>query len=129
MIQDDREWVVATIDADEDYEFSARVTVPHDAAPGDAWLVARTDGPDVGVFNPDPVLRISDTPPPDQAPATGSAAAAAPAGQAQTEDPGARDASTSGRRIWLIAGAIGVAAVLGTWVLVRRPWLRSTRRS
>jgi hypothetical protein len=116
VVQGDKEWVVATVDADENYRFTSPVNVPQDVAPGDAQMIARKAGTLPYVSNPDPALRISSapalTPPPRDTPSSTTAL-----------EPGAatgRNESGS-QAVWLaVVAAVVVAVAAGTWVVAVR---------
>ena len=62
LTQGDAEWVLATVDADDEYEFSTEVTVPADATIGTAQLTARQAVH--GEVRPTPSAEVTITEPP-----------------------------------------------------------------
>lgn len=62
LTQGEREWVLTSVDADDEYEFSTEVTVPSDAAVGAAQLAARQAVH--GVVQPAPSAEVTITEPP-----------------------------------------------------------------
>ena len=96
-VQGEREWVLATVDADDDYGFMTQVIVPQDATPGDAELIARKPGSLSYVSNSDTTLRIS----------------AAPA----VTSPTTTDSAGSGT---VVLGLVGFAVAAGAWVVAIR---------
>ena len=60
--QGSKEWLVARGSADDQFGFSIDIRVPTDLTPGEAELTAR-HSLDIGVFNQDSVLRVSDAEP------------------------------------------------------------------
>lgn len=116
VVQGEREWVVATVDANDDYRFTTPVNVPQDATPGDAQMIARKSGTLPYVSNPDPALRISNapalTPPPRDT--TSSTTALEP-------DAATAENESGSQAVWLtIVAAVAVALAAGTWVAAVR---------
>lgn len=116
VVQGDKEWVVATVDADENYRFMSSVNVPQDATPGDAQMIARKAGTLPQVSNPDPALRISSapalTPPPRD---TQSSTTALEPGAATGQN------ESGSQAVWLaVVAAVVVALAAGTWVVAVR---------
>ena len=124
VVQGDMEWVIATVDADEEYRFSAKVTVPRDASPGEAQLLARKPGHTPAVWNPEPVLRISDAPALPPPPTTDSSPR--PSGSGSVESTSETEPSAPESRpfgMWLVAATaitVGIAAVVSAVVRRRR---------
>jgi len=125
-VQGDMEWVIATVDADEEYRFTAQVTVPWDASPGEAQLLARKPGRTPAVWNPEPVLRISDAPALPPPPTTDSSPRVSGSGSVESAsktEPSAQESQPFG--MWLVAAAavaVGTAAVVS--IVVRRRRLK-----
>lgn len=63
LTQGDNEWVLATVDADDDYSFEEKVVVPPEAEPGDTQLTAGQNEPVTNALNTETTLRISPEPP------------------------------------------------------------------
>ena len=60
LTQGDTEWVLGTVDADNQYGFEKQMVVPADASPGEAQLNARHTGAAPYIPYVEPTLRISD---------------------------------------------------------------------
>lgn len=120
VVQGEKEWVVATVDADDaddDYRFTTRVNVPQDATPGDAQMIARKAGTLPYVSNPDPALRISDAPAVTSPPTTDAPSSST----AQESDAATTENESVSPVLWLaIAAAVVVALAAGTLVVAAR---------
>ncbi len=116
VVQGELEWVVATVDADDNYTFTTRVNVPRDATPGDAQMIAREAGAVPHFSNADPALRISAAPPVSSPPTTDtSASPTTPGPDATTAE------NDSDSQAYLLAVvAVVVAFAAGTLVVVVR---------
>lgn len=117
VIQGEREWVVATVDADDDYRFTTQVDVPQDAAPGDAEMIARKAGTLPYVSNSDPALRISDAPAVESPPTTDTPSSST----AQEPEAATAENESDSKVLWLaIAAAVVGALAAGTVLIVAR---------
>lgn len=127
VVQGEREWVLETVDAGGDYGFVTRVTIPHDADPGEARLFARMpDWTDLPIVpdSPawDPPLVISTAPPVTSSSATDTTIQPIP--QEPAEESSGDSSSTELSLV--VAGAAVVAALAaGAWGVTARQ--RSTR--
>ena len=118
VVQGEKEWVVATVDADDDYRFTTQVNVPAHATPGDAQMIARKAGTLPYVSNPDPALRISNAPAVTSPPTTDTTSSTT---ALEPDAATAEDESGSQALLWLaIAAAAIVALAAGTLVVAVR---------
>lgn len=121
LTQRDREWVLATVDADDEYSFEEQVVVPPDATPGDAQLTVRSSGAAPYLPTVEPTLRISAAPaipaPPSTKPTPDPTTA-----ESSTSTPSDANSTESGSIApWLTAAAVVVAlAVVASTVAIRR---------
>lgn len=117
VVQGEKEWVVATVDADDEYRFTTPVNVPQDATPGDAQMIARNARSLPYVSNPDPALRISNAPAVTSLPTDTTLTTTA----LVADSPTAENESGS-QAVWLtLVAALVVALAAGTQVAsVRR---------
>lgn len=116
VVQGEEEWIVATIDADDDYRFTTPVNVPQDATPGDAQMIARKAGTLPYVSNPDPDLRISNAPAVTPPPTDNTLSTNAPDPEAATAEN-----ESGSQAVWLtVVAAVVVALAAGTWVVTVR---------
>jgi hypothetical protein len=117
VVQGEKEWVVATVDAEDDYRFTTQVNVPQDATPGDAQMIARKAGTLPYVSNPDPALRISSAPAVTSPPTTDTPSSST----AQEPDAATAENESVSPVLWLtIAAAVVVALAAGTLVVAAR---------
>lgn len=141
LARGEREWLLATVDADSDYRFTATVVIPVDAEPGDARLIARRPETYPYAANPESGLHISAAPPvqppttvegasPGSAPSVTSDPAVTPDPAAGNGSPpgtiGSADTDTdvdaenaqgfAGRWVWAVLVAAAAAAIVGVWL-------------
>ena len=118
LTQGDTEWVLGTVDADNQYGFEKQMVVPADASPGEAQLNARHTGAAPYMPYREATLRSSDAPA-ITPPSTAEPKPASPPPGSTTavqDQPNAEESRTVAP--WL--GAVAAALVVAAWVAVLR---------
>lgn len=115
LTKGEREWVLATVDADAEYGFQERVVIPPAATPGEALLNARKPGFITDPPNAEQELRISATPA-IQSPKT-TESPRNPAATIQSELPAEAGGSVAP---WLTAATVAALLVVAVVTVARR---------
>jgi hypothetical protein len=125
LVQDGVEHLVATGNADEEYEFEVEVPVPDDLEPGPVELVARSDL-DVNAFDSTPEQMVVAERPPtgasDDAPVRFGAAEPEPASNEADSPDGSPDDGDSGVPVVVIA--VGAMVLVAGLVAAANRWRR-----